>query len=267
MSFSTPSIELNLYKVEILRDIPLTRDGGRPIEPNYNDSPFMNPEIYPSTRVGRWESVPNLENYVELDYGQMYKIKLHNYTWTYCLASIIFEGRLIGEWPLKPRSHVVINGPKTGYSYQFGSDRPQFEANQSTFLQPNEIDSLSNGFQFTKYGTQSDMIEVHFKPEQWTERTSECLMTGGGIEGNRNTIKTNDGIARVQYDPIFQSLPTPHQKIDYRSCPPPLFTINRQKETIIYVRLVCRRVSDVYQHGPEFRSVMGGSDTYLGLSF
>ena len=53
-------MEMNLYRVEIVHDINLARDGDRQIFANQIDSPFMNPEILPSTRVGRMAKHPTL---------------------------------------------------------------------------------------------------------------------------------------------------------------------------------------------------------------
>src|ERR1700677_3334659 len=118
MSFTTPTMEMNLYRVEIVHHIDLIKDGDLRILPNYNDSPFMHPEIFPSTRVGRWETLPHLENYVELEYGQYYKIKLSNYTWNRCVARIFINEQSIGAWEIESRGHVIIDRPKTLIDYQ-----------------------------------------------------------------------------------------------------------------------------------------------------
>lgn len=135
------NMELNLYRIEIVHLINLSEDGDTAIIPSYNDSPFMYPEILPSTRVGRWESTPYLDNYVELDYGEKYQIKLHNYTWDRCLAVVYLNNQLLDKWLLEPRSEL-----------------------------------LSKDFYFNRYGTQSDLIEVRFQPEKWNQDMIGRLM-------------------------------------------------------------------------------------------
>jgi hypothetical protein len=214
MSFTTPSMEMNLYKVEIVHHIDLIKDGDLPILPNYNDSPFMHPEIFPSTRVGRWETRPHLENYVELEYGEHYKIKLFNYTWNRCIAKIFINEKNIGEWKIESRSHIIIDRPKISTHCDIVSSI------DSCFVE-NNINYWfyyydNNRFRFTKYGTQSDLISVYFEPEKWTERTITNLM-----EGECN--------------------------------PMPIWSLNPTKETIMYVRLVGKRRYQPYHTVISFR--------------
>lgn len=181
MAFSHPTMEMNLYRIEIIHDINLFLDGDTPIISSYNDSPFMHPEILPGTRVGRWQSKPYLDNYVELNYGETYQIKLHNYTWDRCLAIIYLNAQPLGQWILEPRSEF-----------------------------------LSKKFQFDRYGTQSDIIEVRFQPEKW-----DSTMIG--------------------------------RLINEKICPPPMLAVDSVKETIMYVRLVSKRRYQPYQTGVAYR--------------
>jgi len=211
MSFTTPSMEMNLYKVEIVHDINLFKDGDLYIPPNYNDSPFMHPEIFPSTRVGRWNTRPHLENYVELDYGEYYKIKLFNYTWDRCVARVLINEKPIGEWKISPRSNITID--KTLDVVSKGSNLKVGDIGDTC-----NIIGLSKGWsmvncgdklRFTKYGTQSDLITVYFQREKWTENSIDNLMNG--------------------------------------ECKPiPIWSVDSSKETIIYVRLVGKRRYNPY---------------------
>lgn len=109
MSFTQPTMELNLYRVEILRSVSLVQDGDRYIAPNYNDSPFLYPEIIPATRVGRWNTVPSLDNFVELDPGQRYQIKITNYTWKPCHVNVRLNQDLLGRWIIPGHDHLLID--------------------------------------------------------------------------------------------------------------------------------------------------------------
>jgi hypothetical protein len=193
---------MNLYKVEIVHDINLKRDGDLHILSNHIDSPFMNPEIFPSTRVGRWETIPHLENFVELDHGQYYKIKLFNYTWFSCVASVSINDHPIGAWKLGPRRQITIEqiplSNQNPYQIEF-TDLPSLMKNQiviqNVFSQKEDERRYScddNRLRFGNYGTQSDLIQVLFRPEQWTEHTLANLMNGECKEvpiKNFNTTK------------------------------------------------------------------------------
>jgi hypothetical protein len=203
MSFSNPSMEMNLYRAEILHDIDLIKDGDLPILSNHIDSPFMNPEIFPSTRVGRWKTQPHLENYVELDYGEQYKIKLFNYTWGRCMVNVTIDNKPIGEWKINARSQITIRRPQMNPSFKCG---PQ---------EDNRINH-DDHFRFFKYGTQSDLIVIRFRPEKWTDNMIDNLMNGECKEV-------------------------------------PIWSLDSTKETIMYVRLVCKRRYSPYQTVIAFR--------------
>ncbi len=64
MLCNAPKIERNLYQIQLLDQ------SGRVIKTNLTESPFQDPEILPSNRVGRWEGESKLETYYELDYNQ-----------------------------------------------------------------------------------------------------------------------------------------------------------------------------------------------------
>ena len=169
-------MELNLYKVNIIHSVDLLRDGDLHIKPHYNDSPFIHPEIFPSTRVGRWETSPHVENYVELVTGENYKIQMSNFTWRRCLATVMINNCQVGQYFIWPNQSVTINGR-----------------------------------QFTQTGTQSDLIEVRFTPDKFSE-------------------------SNFQEDLMTNQCPTPANVMLPHHC----------KETIIYVRLVAKRFHNPY---------------------
>ncbi len=214
MSFSNPSMEMNLYKVEIVHDINLEKDGDLHILSNHIDSPFMNPEIFPSTRVGRWETRPHLENYVELDYGSYYKIKLFNYTWTDCVANVTINENHVGEWKIGARGQITIDRPlppnERQPTFRQKDLFPLIEKNM--FVQKETEwfnNNCENRFRFSKYGTQSDLIHVRFRPARWTENTLSNLMNGECKEM-------------------------------------PIWSLNSTKDTLMFVRLVAARRYNPY---------------------
>jgi hypothetical protein len=173
MAFRSPSLELNLYRVEILHDIDLVNDGYTRIVDDYSSSPFFDPEIFPSTRVGRWNAVPHLDGYVELDYGQNYQIKIHNYTWRYVSAVVYINGNLNIHLQIDPNSQKILESS-----------------------------------QFTRYGTQSDLIEVHFQPEKNSEGATNRLIYGqtlnspiSQLDTAKSTVISVRLVAKRRYDP------------------------------------------------------------------
>jgi hypothetical protein len=179
MSFANPAMEMNLYRVEIVHDINLARDGDHQIFANQIDSPFMNPEILPSTRVGRWQSIPHLENYVELDIGQPYKIRLFNYTWKWCVAAVAMNGQSWGQWLIEPRQSITIKGP-----------------NGPSWLT------------FEGHDAQTDLITVRFEPEQWNDRNLTHLRQPSShadpmfqLDGSRETLMSIRLVAKRRYNP------------------------------------------------------------------
>lgn len=130
-----PDIELNLYQIQLLDD------SGQVIKTNLTESPFQDPEILPSNRVGRWTSQPQLETFYELDDNQIYQLQLTNHSWKRCYAIVDMNETIITKKLILPRQTVTLT---------------------------------SNNFKCH----QGDLIQVSFIPEAWTEKTLSFLANG-----------------------------------------------------------------------------------------
>lgn len=187
MSFSYPTIELDLYRVEIIHEISLIKDGDLPIVPDYSDSPFQHPEIMPSARVGRWYAYSTMDSYVELDVFEPYKIKLYNYTSKRCNAKVYINEVLVGRWIMNPRKTITIDRPQNSKSGEI--------------------------FRFSRMGTQSDLIEVKFQPEHLTERNMNDQIYGERcppsllvVEPIKETIMYIRLVAKRRYMPFASNI-------------------------------------------------------------
>jgi hypothetical protein len=131
----SPQIERNLYQIQLL-DV-----SGHVIKTNFTESPFQDPEILPSNRVGRWSGESKLETYFELDYNQSYQLQLINHSWKRCYVTVELNDTIITKKLIFPRQTATLT---------------------------------SNYFRCH----QNDLIKLIFSPEASTEQTLSYLMKG-----------------------------------------------------------------------------------------
>jgi hypothetical protein len=130
-----PNIERNLYQIQLL-DV-----SGGVIKTNFTESPFQDPEIRPSNRVGRWAGESKLETYFELDYNQRYQLKLINHSGKSCYVTVELNDAVVTKKLIFPRQTATLT---------------------------------SNYFRCH----QNDLIKLIFNPEASTEQTFYDLMKG-----------------------------------------------------------------------------------------
>ena len=119
-----------------------------------------------------------MENYVELDTGQPYKIRLFNYTWKRCAATVTINGQDWGAWLIEPRQSMTVKWPD-GHPW----------------------------FTFKGHDAQTDLITVRFEPEQWTDRNLTQLSQPPQsnsvfeLDGSRETLMSIRLVAKRRYNP------------------------------------------------------------------
>ena len=137
MLCKAPKIERNLYQIQLLDSSGRVRL----VKNNLTESPFQDPEIFPSSRVGRWEGESKLETYYyELDYMQSYQLMLMSDSCERCYATIELNDAIVTKKLIFPRQTVTLTSnsfrchPSDLIEITFSQEASNDEVGQTRYL-------------------------------------------------------------------------------------------------------------------------------------